>query len=287
MNTTTSNHIPYYDNHNKPIIASNHAKVPSITFNVITISKDQTFKYAVTGYESVLVLASGTVQIQVGEHIFNNVGSRADVFTGQADSVYIPLGEEAIITGISKQAIIYAAGGKVPAPATPLPAFRIDKKDIQTVQYGSDETKTHRKIDHILGQNVAGRVHRLLVSELFTVGEGGWSGFPPHKHDTERPPLEKYFEEVYYFRFSSPTGFAAQFLYEEASLGPIYHVKDKSTFIIDKGYHPVVVAPGYRMYYFTILAGKHDRSLIQYFHPDQKDQLETIPGIKDMISAFK
>lgn len=68
---------------------------------------------------------------------------------------------------------------------------------------------------------------------------------------------------------------------------PVYHVKDGSTLAIDKGYHPVVVAPGYQMYYFTIIVGKTDSSLIQYFHPDHKFQLETIPGIKDMIAAFK
>jgi len=26
------------------------------------------------------------------------------------------------------------------------------------------------------------------VNELYTVGAGGWSGFPPHKHDTDNLP---------------------------------------------------------------------------------------------------
>ena len=59
-----------------------------------------------------------------------------------------------------------------------------------------------------------------------------------------------------------------------------------STFIVDKGYHPCVVAPGYEMYYFTILAGKSQRPLIQYFQPEHAWQVETIPGIKDMIAKF-
>ena len=29
------------------------------------------------------------------------------------------------------------------------------------------------------------------------------------------------------------------------------------------------------------------RSLIQYFQPSHADQIETIPGIKDMIAKFK
>ena len=53
------------------------------------------------------------------------------------------------------------------------------------------------------------------------------------------------------------------------------------------GYHPCVVAPGYEMYYFTILGGLTQRSLVQYFQPDHAYQLETIPGIKDMIAKYK
>ena len=71
-----------------------------------------------------------------------------------------------------------------------LEPFDVRGEDLDVVQYGSDETKTHRKIKHILGQKQAGRVGRLLVSELFTVGTGGWSGFPSHKHDTDRLPDE-------------------------------------------------------------------------------------------------
>ena len=60
-----------------------------------------------------------------------------------------------------------------------------------------------------------------------------------------------------------------------------------STFKIRNGYHPCVAAPGYEMYYFTILGGLSQRPLIQFFQPAHAYQLETIPGIKDMIAKFK
>jgi len=41
------------------------------------------------------------------------------------------------------------------------------------------------------------------------------------------------------------------------------------------------------MYYFTILVGQSQRSLIQYFQKTHAYQLETIPGIKDMIAKYK
>ena len=69
--------------------------------------------------------------------------------------------------------------------------------------------------------------------------------------------------------------------------GDAYHIVDGSTICVDKGYHPCAVLPGYEMYYFTILGGLTQRPLVQYFQPSHAAQLETIPGIKDMIAKFK
>ena len=70
-------------------------------------------------------------------------------------------------------------------------------------------------------------------------------------------------------------------------LGDAFHLVNKSTLAIPSGYHPCVVAPGYEMYYFTILGGLSQRSLVQFFQPSHAYQIETIPGIKDMIAKFK
>ena len=69
--------------------------------------------------------------------------------------------------------------------------------------------------------------------------------------------------------------------------GDAYHIMNRSTVLIDKGYHPCCVLPGYEMYYFTILGGQSQRSLKQYFQPTHADQLHTIPGIMDMVAKFK
>ncbi len=278
------NHIKPYNNKNLPIVAEDNEVLPLGFFNRIILKKNQKYSYQLQNHESLIVLVRGKVDVKVGESVFNQVGKREDVWDGLPDSVYVPKGFLCEIKGLADKVELFIAGGKTAKVFSP---FRIKPRDTVKVQYGSDGTKTHRKIIHILGQNVEGKVGNLLVSELFTVGKGGWSGFPPHKHDQQRPPKETYFEEIYQFRFKPESGFAAQFLFKENDFGPVYHVKNGSTFLIDKGYHPVVVAPGYQMYYFTILIGKKSRSLIQYFHKDFKDQVETIPGIKDMIKAFK
>ena len=185
----------------------------------------------------------------------------------------------------SDEAEVFVAGAKYDKVLEP---FAVRNDEIDLVQYGSDDTKTHRKIKHILGQKQHDKVGRLLVSELYTVGQGGWSGFPSHKHDTDRLPDETRHDETYNFRFRPKHGSGLQMLQrEEGKAGDAYHIVDGSTICIDKGYHPCSVLPGYEMYYFTILGGLSQRSLVQFFQPEHAYQIETIPGIKDMIAKFK
>jgi hypothetical protein len=60
--------------------------------------------------------------------------------------------------------------------------------------------------------------------------------------------------------------------------GDAYHIMNRSTVLIDKGYHPAAWLPGYEMYYFTILGGQSQRSLKQFFQPTHAAQVQTIPG---------
>ncbi len=278
-------HIKPFDNGNVPIVDITNNIVPSSFFNRVRLHKKETFTYQLPGFESVCVLGWGTCDITVDGVVFSEVGQRKHLWGGKPDSVYVPVAAKAEITCLSDEAEIYIGGGAYEEKTEP---FRITPEDSEKVQYGSDDTKTHRKIYHVLDQKVADKKGRLLVSELFTVGAGGWSGFPPHKHDEDRMPEESAFEEIYYFKFNPAHGFGAQFTYvHEDDFGPVHHVKDESTIILDKGYHPVVAAPGYEMYYFTILVGKTQKSLIQHFEERHRYQMKTIPGLSDMIAKFK
>jgi len=277
--------IEPHDNRNEPIVAEGNPTVPLCYFNRIGLQQDRAYDYQLPGHESVIVLASGTCDIVVAGERFEGIGERASVWEGNPSAVYVPVGEQAQILCRSADAEVFVAGGRYEDRLAP---FAVRPTDVDIVQYGSDDTKTHRKIKHILGQSNATQRGRLLVSELFTVGAGGWSGFPPHKHDEERPPEETRYEEVYQFRFNPEQGFGAQFAYaQEHDTGPVYHIKNGSTVLLDRGYHPCVAAPGYEMYYFTIIVGAHSQSLRQYFQPQHEYQVHTIPGIKDMVAKFK
>ena len=279
-------HIPPFDNQNKPIIDINDDHVPLTYFNIVKLKKGELFSYQIPGYETCIVPATGTVEIDVDTAGFGAIGNRvSDVWDGEPEGVYVPTDMPAQMVCTSDEAEIFVAGARFDDRLSP---FAVRTDDIDLVQYGSDDTKTHRKIKHILGQKQADKVGRLLVSELFTVGAGGWSGFPPHKHDTDRLPDETRHDEVYNFRFKPEGGFGMQLLEpDEDRLGEAFHIVDGSSFAIKSGYHPCVVAPGYEMYYFTILGGLSQRSLVQYFQPEHAWQVETIPGIKDMIAKFK
>ncbi|MCY6381277.1 5-deoxy-glucuronate isomerase [Hoeflea prorocentri] len=279
-------HIPPFENENKAIVDVDDARVPLNYFNIVKLKQDQAFEYSVPGYETCIVPATGTVDVTVEGEAYASIGNRgSDVWDGEPEGVYVPSGAKATMVATSGTAEVFIAGARYDKTLEP---FAVRQDEIDLVQYGSDDTKTHRKIKHILGTKYHDRVGRLLVSELFTVGQGGWSGFPPHKHDTDRLPNETRHDETYNFRFRPGHGFGIQLLQrEDGKIGDAYHIVDGSTIVLDKGYHPCVVAPGYEMYYFTILGGLSQRSLVQYFQPDHAWQIETIPGIKDMIAKFK
>ena len=279
-------HIAPYDNLNKPIVDIDNEVVPLNYFNIVKLKKGEVFEYSISGYETCIVPAIGTVSVDIESKTFDQLGNRGiDVWDGEPEGAYVPVGAKVRIVCQSNKTETFIAGAKYDKVLEP---FDVRKAEIDLVQYGSDETKTHRKIKHILGANQHGKVGRLLVSELFTVGEGGWSGFPSHKHDTDRLPDETRHDETYNFRFKPNYGSGLQMLQREDNKpGDAYHIMDGSTMLIDKGYHPCAVLPGYEMYYFTILGGLSQRSLKQYFQPTHEEQLHTIPGIMDMVAKFK
>jgi 5-deoxy-glucuronate isomerase len=277
-------HIAPYDNQNKAIVDVEDATVPLNYFNIVKLKRGQAFEYQVPGYETCIVPATGSVDVEVEGMTFARLGNRgADVWDGEPEGVYVPVGTKVTIICVSDETETFIAGAKYDKVLEPF-----DVREHDLVQYGSDDTKTHRKIKHILGQKQRDKVGRLLVSELFTVGAGGWSGFPSHKHDTNRLPDESRHDETYNFRFRPNWGSGLQMLQrEDGAPGDAYHIVDGSTICIDNGYHPCCVLPGYEMYYFTILGGLTQRSLVQFFQPTHAYQIETIPGIKDMIAKFK
>ena len=96
---------------------------------------------------------------------------------------------------------------------------------------------------------------RLLVVEVYTPS-GNWSSYPPHKHDVHNPPGEVDLEEIYYYRIDQPSGYAIQKVYTpDRRIDETITVRDGEMILVPEGYHPVVAAHGYNVYYLNALAG--------------------------------
>jgi 5-deoxy-glucuronate isomerase len=94
---------------------------------------------------------------------------------------------------------------------------------------------------------------------------GLWSSYPPHKHDTDSDSESRH-EEVYVYRFDPPHGFGLAVQYDDARRESRI-VRDGDATRISSGYHPVVGAPGYAMYYLWALAGDR-HTLTPSFDPE-------------------
>ncbi|HET7265746.1 MAG TPA: 5-deoxy-glucuronate isomerase [bacterium] len=201
------------------------------------------------GRESLLVILGGTCSIAVqGAGEWKDLGGRADVFDGVPTSVYVPAG---LPYRISAAAPVEIAALRATAPDGGQ-AYVIQPRDVVVAVRGDGPNK--RTVYTILDESKPAQ--RLVAGETFNE-PGGWSSYPPHRHDRHDPPREAVFQEVYYFRVKPKGGFGFQRLYSpERHVDSTFVVEDGDTVLIPWGYHPVVAAPGYKLYYLWALAGE-------------------------------
>lgn len=271
------------DHRNSPIVEPGRHGLTLSYFDVLRLEAGEARTIDMPRCELLCVVLSGRADIAACAREFKNIGRRADIWDGPADSVYCGTCPRVTVRALRSGTEVAVAGGLCEQPFAP---FRIPPEEVQTVEVGSRETHSRRRIAHILGHNGEGRAGRLLVSELYA-DDGCWSGYPPHKHDTEHPPEESDFEEIYHYRYKPETGFGAQFCYNGDATPPqVVMTRHRDTFLIDRGYHPTVTSPGHQAYQFTVLVGRTQRSLKQNFEPKHRHLIGYIPGIQAMRDAF-
>ncbi|MDP3072007.1 MAG: 5-deoxy-glucuronate isomerase [Opitutaceae bacterium] len=275
------------DNRNQPIVAPGDGAITRLCyFNLLRLRAGESVTLDVPSCELLCVVLTGRADIAACAQEFKNVGRRADIWDGPADSVYCGTCPRVTVRAVRDGTEVAVAGGVCSTPFAP---FRITPEEVEMVEVGSHDTHSRRRIFHILGQNGAGRAGNLLVSELY--GDAGcWSGYPPHKHDTDRLPDETNHEELYHYRYRPENGFGAQFCYAADGGGAepeVVMTRHGDTFCIDRGYHPTLRAPGHEGYIFTILVGARHRGLVQAFEPTHEHLTAKIPGIQAMRDKFR
>jgi 5-deoxy-glucuronate isomerase len=198
--------------------------------------------------ERLVLVLEGRARVVAGPHDFGVVGSRDTVFDGPPCPVVLVepgLGVE--VTAASPALVAIAAAPAGPVRRTAL----VQPGDVLVETRG--EGPTERRIHHLLPP--AAEAGRLIAFEAYTPG-GNWSSYPPHKHDTENPPVEARLEELYYYRFAKPQGFAFARVYTpDRSLDEVMAPMDGDLVLVPRGYHPVGVPAGYDCWYLNVMAG--------------------------------
>ncbi len=172
--------------------------------------------------------------------------ARRSVFEDEPAAVYVPAKAGLELRGPLLAGVFQARG---PARAGAAPAA-ILPDEVSTVERGRGNFA--RTVRDILP---ADRPAACLLAGETLSPPGNWSSSPPHKHDREAPPDETRLEEIYLFRVRPAQGFGLQHSYHSRGPSRTFAVEDLDVAAIPAGYHPVVAAPGYELYYLWCLAG--------------------------------
>jgi len=208
--------------------------------------------------ETVAVVLSGVVEVEADGESLGSAGGRSSVFEGPGYAVYAPPGSALRLVAREPAAVAIAtAPGGDGGPAK---ARVIGPGDQRLGEAGKDNWR--REIRTILGPEHP--ASRLLLGETINP-PGNWSSYPPHKHDRQAPPDEVRLQEVYFYKVHPAGGFGVQIRYDDAGSEALI-VRDGDVVTIPSGYHPVVAAPGYSLYYLWVMAGD-GRQMAPYFDP--------------------
>ena len=105
-------HTPPFDNENKPIVDMDDKKVPLNYFNIVKLKKDQSFEYITPGYETCIVPATGSINVNIEGFETNNLGTRTlDVWDGEPEGVYVHSGVKTSFDAINDTEV-FIAGSK-------------------------------------------------------------------------------------------------------------------------------------------------------------------------------
>lgn len=229
------------------IVKPGDANLQQIGFSLLCLAAGESYTAVEEAKETTLVILSGTGTVQGNDFAYEAIGKRSNVFEGKATSVYLPAGNRfEMVASTDMQIAICQA----PSDRSGLPRL-IGPDDVKQFTIGKDNWT--RDAFMIVDDDVP--AHYLYIGEAI-VPPGNWASFPPHRHDEDALPDEVDMEEIYFFRFDRPGGFGIQKVYnDDRSIDETLTLEENDTILIPEGYHPVVAAPGYSMYYLWIMAG--------------------------------
>jgi 5-deoxy-glucuronate isomerase len=230
-----------------------------LTFSVRRLKPGEAFDGRTDQTELCIVMLAGTCSVKSSAGAWTEVGKRPNVFAGMPHALYLPIRTEySVLATTDCELALCSARARQAHPAQLIVPEAVEME----VRGGGNAT---RQINHIIKPEFD--ADRLLIVEVYTPS-GNWSSYPPHKHDVHNPPVEVDLEEIYYYKIDRPEGYALQRLYSaNRSIDTALVVRDGELVLVPEGYHPVVAAHGYNVYYLNVLAGSA-RSMAASDDPD-------------------
>lgn len=229
------------------ILTSGAMGLSFLELDIIVLNPGERYQEKLENKEGILTILSGRGRVEVVGLPIEILGSRQNVFSGKPEGAYFGSGTFFVITA---ETVLEAALFRTPV-SQELPSYFVKEETVRSEKRGGPNFS--RFVSDVVG--IKSSAVRLITGE--TIGENGnWSSYPPHKHDRDRMPEESLLEEVYFFRFRPENGFGLMRIYtEDGSIDQPMVIRHNDLVSIPKGYHPVVAAAGYEIYYLWALAG--------------------------------
>ena len=243
------------------IYTAGHGPLDLLSFSIVKLAAGESHSDNTEDEECGLVILNGLLSLEIDGEQHNELGVRTSVFAGQATGAYLPPGTAWRVQADSRCELAVCS---TPSDS-PGPPQIIRPDEVEVNQAGNWNWR--RQVHNIIGANVP-QAQRLLVGETFNP-PGNWSGYPPHKHEEDDYPFQINMQELYHFRMNPPQGFGIQRIYtDDQSIDETYTLQHLDNTLMPRGYHPVVAAPGYQLYYLWMMAGVTDRRMAPQDDPN-------------------
>ena len=223
-----------------------------VDFDIINLKKGERKQFYFSEKEAGIVFLSGScsVSFETGE-VFQSVGDRNTVFEKPGYAVYIPKDTRADFEAITDEISLAVISTDAKNKRKP---FVVNPDNISGQVRGKKEWK--RTVYDLFNDST----DSLYIGETYHT-DGVWSGYPPHKHDTDIEGYESKNEEIYFVKVKPDNGFGVFINYTKKEEKKSRIVSDNDILYVKEGYHAIVSAPGFDFYYLWALSSK-DRKFI-------------------------
>lgn len=250
------------------------------SLRVAVLAPGATIRHVLDGEEAVVVPLVGAATVttsRAGEHATTRLAGRPSVFAGPSDTLYLPAGTELALTNDGdEQARVAVCGARVEDASG---------GDREIVHLPAAEVPVELRGAGTCSREVRGfgmpaalpQAEQILACEVITPA-GGWSSYPPHKHDTDRPGQESVLEEIYYFESQvvgdaeagrapltrgtdrpdgrDPVGYQQVYGEQGRPIDVLVEVTTGDTVLVPHGWHgPAMAPPDADLYYLNVMAG--------------------------------